>query len=295
MTSRRILYALMVIATVLGSGIRGDAGEGKPDVNFVATPQEVVMEMLRMAQVTKNDIVYDLGCGDGRIVITAAKVYGARGVGVDIDPVRIKESHENAVKAGVMDRVKFLEQDLFEMDLSEATVVTLYLLVELNVRLRPKLFRELRPGTRVLSHEFGMEEWKPDNVRKVRNARIYYQPTFPEVKDTALYAWIIPALVAGNWQWTLSGPGGTRNYGMHLVQTFQEFGGKMTSGGQEQSVERAWLAGTRLSFTVKEKIDGKNVTLGFRGRVGGDSIQGDVDIQGGPFAGKHPWRARRPF
>lgn len=293
MTVRRILFGLMVTATVLAAWVIGDTGEPKPDVNFVATPHEVVAEMLKMARVTKDDTVYDLGCGDGRILITAAREYGARGVGVDIDPMRIRESTENAVKAGVTGRVKFLQQDLFEINLSEATVVTLYLLVDLNVRLRPKLFRELRPGTRVLSHEFGMEDWKPDRTSKVRNVKIYYQPNFPEVKDTYIYSWVIPANVAGDWQWALSGPGGTRNYRMHLGQKFQEFTGRVNAGGQESPVKNARLVGGRLSFNVKERIDGVNAAMKFDGRVEGHSVQGSVEIQGGPFAGKHPWIARR--
>jgi len=285
----------MVTLTVFGFWVTGDVQERAPDVRFVATPPEVVKEMLDMARVTKNDVVYDLGCGDGRIVITAAKAYGARGVGVDIDPVRIKESRENAANAGVTDRVKFLQQDLFETNLSEATVVTLYLLVDMNLRLRPKLFRELRPGTRVLSHEYGMEDWKPDTVRRVRNVKIYYQPTYPEVRDAYVYFWVIPANVDGDWQWTFSRPGGRRDYTLRLVQKFQEFNGKVTAGGQESPIRKGRLAGDQLSFTVKEKIDGKNVAMGFNGRVDGPSIQGVVEIQGGPSAGKYPWTARRRF
>jgi SAM-dependent methyltransferase len=149
-----------------------------PEVPYVPTPNNVVEEMLKVANVSKNDVVYDLGCGDGRIVITAAQKYGARGIGVDISSDRIKESNENAQKAGVTDRVKFLQQDLFETDLKEATVVTLYLLPDVNRRLRPKLFRELKPGTRVVSHAFDMGEWNPEKVIKIpgsdRERTIYY-------------------------------------------------------------------------------------------------------------------------
>jgi SAM-dependent methyltransferase len=148
------------------------------EVPYVPTPDNVVEEMLKVANVGKDDMVYDLGCGDGRIVITAAQKYGARGVGVDINPDRIKESNENARKAGVTDRVKFLQQDLFETDLREATVVTLYLLPDVNRRLRPKLFLELKPGTRIVSHAFDMGEWNPEKVIKVpgpdRERTIYY-------------------------------------------------------------------------------------------------------------------------
>ena len=129
--------------------------------------------MLEMAQVTAGDTVYDLGCGDGRIVIAAAQKYGARGVGVDIDPQRISEARENAQKAGVADRVRFVLGDLFETDISPASVVTLYLLIELNIKLRPKLLAELRPGTRVVSHAFSMGEWQPERTAEVSGNRVY--------------------------------------------------------------------------------------------------------------------------
>jgi len=162
---------------------RAAAQERKPDVHYVPTPEEVVEEMLRLANVGKDDVVYDLGCGDGRIVITAAKKYGARGVGVDIDPQRIKESNENARQAGVTDRVKFLQQDLFEIDFREATVVTLYLLQRLNLRLRPKLLRELKPGTRIVSHAFDMGDWKPDKVVTVPGGD----------DERTIYYWVVPS------------------------------------------------------------------------------------------------------
>jgi SAM-dependent methyltransferase len=146
----------------------------KKDVPYVPTPQSVVDEMLKIAAVGKNDVVYDLGCGDGRIVITAAQKYGARGVGYDIDPQRIAESNENAKKAGVTDRVKFAVQDLFEADFRDASVVTLYLLPAVNLKLRPKLLDELKPGTRVVSHAFDMGDWKPDKTVEVEGRTIYY-------------------------------------------------------------------------------------------------------------------------
>jgi SAM-dependent methyltransferase len=155
------------------------------DVPYVPTPEPVVEKMLEMAAVTASDVVYDLGCGDGRIVITAAKKYGARGVGVDIDPERIKESNANAQAAGVTDRVTFVKRDLFKMELKNATVVMLYLLPEINMRLRPKLFRELPPGTRIVSHDFDMGNWEPKQTVKIRDQREHtlYFWTIPEKKD----------------------------------------------------------------------------------------------------------------
>jgi precorrin-6B methylase 2 len=144
-----------------------------PDVIFVPTPQEVVDAMLKLAKVTKNDVVYDLGSGDGRIPITAARTYGARGVGIDIDPQRIKEATENLKAAGVGDRVRFLNQDLFTTNISEATVVTLYLLPSLNLKVMPKLNAELKPGTRVVSHAFDMGDIKPQETQNVNGRTIY--------------------------------------------------------------------------------------------------------------------------
>lgn len=154
----------------------------KKDVPYVPTPASVVEAMLKMAEVGKGDMVYDLGCGDGRIVITAAQKYGARGVGIDIDPQLIRESNENAKAAGVADRVKFFEQDLFASDFKEATVVTLYLLPEVNLRLRPKLLSELKPGTRIVSHAFDMGDWKPDKTVEVDGRTLYYW-VVPEKKQ----------------------------------------------------------------------------------------------------------------
>ena len=135
--------------------------------------RSVIDEMLKLAKVTKDDLVYDLGCGDGRVVVTAAKTYGARGVGIDIDPERIKEATANAAKAGVGDRVKFMQADLFETDLRPATVVTLYLLESLNLKLQPKLVSELKPGTRIVSHAFSMGPWTPDQELTVEGRRVY--------------------------------------------------------------------------------------------------------------------------
>lgn len=146
----------------------------RPDVIYVPTPDEVVEAMLQVAKVTKNDVVYDLGTGDGRIPVTAARKYGARGVGIDIDPQRIKEATENVQKSGVADRVRIVQGDLFEANISEATVVTLYLLPSLNVKLMPKLMKDLRPGTRIVSHAFDMGDWKPEQELDVNGRKVYF-------------------------------------------------------------------------------------------------------------------------
>jgi len=151
----------------------------KPDVRYEPSTQEITRGMLRLAGVNENDVVYDLGCGDGRIVITAAKEFGARGVGIDIDPERIKESLANAREAGVMDRVKFRNEDLFEADIDEASVVMLYLWPWVNLKLKPKLLEELKPGVRLVSHSHDMGDWKPEKSAQVDNRNVYLW-TVPE-------------------------------------------------------------------------------------------------------------------
>jgi SAM-dependent methyltransferase len=290
---RRILFFLILVVGVWMSWVTARSQEPTPEVPYVPTPEEVVVEMLKMAGVTRNDIVYDLGCGDGRIVITAAKIFGARGVGVDIDPNLIQQSNENARKAGVTDRVKFIEQDLFKTDIREATVVTLYLLPELNLQLRPKLFRDLRPGSRIVAHEFDMGDWKPDQIGKVPKVKLYYHPRIPYEKDTCFYYWVIPANVEGDWRWTLSTPSGDRDYTLRLVQRFQEICGAVHVEGQEVPIADAHLAGDRLSFTLREGADKEKVVMRLNGRINGDDITGNVEVRGGPSAGSYAWTAKR--
>jgi hypothetical protein len=176
--------ALVLGLTVAGSTVAQQQLkplEKDPEVPYVPTHERVVAEMLKVAKVGKNDVLYDLGSGDGRIPITAAKQFGTRGVGVDIDPARVIEARANAVKAGVADKVKFMQQDLFETDIKEATVVTLYLLPDVNLRLRPKLLAELKPGTRVVSHNYDMGDWKPLQTITVK---------VPE--EHTIYYWVVP-------------------------------------------------------------------------------------------------------
>ncbi len=165
------LFALEIAAQALG---QAPQPQRELDVPYVPTPDEVVAGMLQAAGVKKGDVVYDLGCGDGRIVIAAAQKFGTRGVGIDINPVRIQEARKNAKKAGVAGLVKFIEQDLFEANIGDATVVTLYLLPAVNLKLRPKLLRDLKPGTRVVSHSFDMGDWKPVKKLEVGGEEIFY-------------------------------------------------------------------------------------------------------------------------
>ena len=169
---------LLAFAAALLAAAPAAAREQQPDVIYVPTPYEVVDEMLRLANVKKGDVLYDLGSGDGRIPVTAAKRFGIRAVGIDIDPQRIKEANENARKNGVSKLVTFKQEDLFKTKFRDATVVTLYLLPDLNVKLRPRLLAELRPGTRIVSHQFDMGTWQPD--KKV------------ELNGRSVYLWIVP-------------------------------------------------------------------------------------------------------
>jgi SAM-dependent methyltransferase len=199
--------------------------------------------MLALAEVGPSDHVIDLGCGDGRIVVAAARSRGATGFGVDIDPARIREAEANARAAGVEDRVRFRLQDLFEAPISDASVVAIYLLPEINLRLRPRLLAELRPGTRVVSHAFDMADWRPDRSTDVEGAR--------------LYLWIVPARVAGRW--TLTGTGG-RSAAIVLEQRYQDVSG---------NVREAHLSGDRLRF-VADLGEGPRV---FEGRIAGERIE----------------------
>ena len=274
-----ILIFVIVIGMITGFSIIGYSQKRVPDVHFKATPEDVVEAMLKMAGVTKEDVVYDLGCGDGRFVITAAKKLGAHGVGVDIDPVRIKESKENAQKGGVADRVKFIEGDLFKTDISGATVVTLYLLNELNMQLRPKLLRELKPGTRIVSHAFDMGDWEPDEIGQLRGRMFYY--------------WVIPANIAGTWHWSLGSPTGQWPNQLFLDQEFQEVSGKVSLQGWELRIREPRLKGDQLRFRLRYNFEGEDVAMRFTGRVNDGTIKGGVEIQGGPWSGTREWTAKR--
>jgi len=183
MQNRKVILILALclsMAAIAAPASQAQQAQGQaqglrtPDVVYVPTPQDVVDEMLKVAGVKAGDVVYDLGSGDGRIPITAAQKYGVRAVGIDIDPTRIKEANANAVKAGVTDKVKFLNEDLFSANISEATVVTLYLLESLNEKLRPKLLKELKPGTRIVSHAFRMGDWAPEQTITTSSGRTIY-------------------------------------------------------------------------------------------------------------------------
>jgi len=253
------------------------------DVPYVPTPEEVVEAMLAMAEVSKDDVIYDLGCGDGRIVITAAKNYGCRGIGIDIDPQRIKECHGNADKAGVRDQVEFFQADLFEADFSKATVVALYLLTENNIRLRPKLLQELRPGTRIVSHDYDMGQWKADREALIEDNWDIH----------SVYFWIIPADVSGTWTWSMTTDSGNKEFTLNLEQSFQYVSGEAFENKvlRPVSITGRKIIGNTLAFTMESKQGRGRERLIFQGRVSGHTIVGTVKTEG--LENSRRWEAKR--
>ncbi len=242
----------------------------KRDVPFVPTPNEVVEKMLDAANVGPGDYVIDLGSGDGRIVIAAAK-RGAFAHGVDIDPQRIREAKANAKEAGVEDNVVFVEGNIFETDFSPASVVTMYLLNSVNLKLRPRILETLQPGTRVVSHSFNMNEWKPDDQFNVNHSNIYY--------------WEIPAEVNGKWSWETDG----KRFNMNVDQKFQEVELDLKSGNSSLNVEESRLSGNRISFRAENPSNGDK--LNFSGRIEGNTIDGIVQIHNGEKSLVEKWTA----
>jgi SAM-dependent methyltransferase len=282
-SKKKVSLCLTLFPLLLMLGTASGQYQNSLDVPFVPTPEEVVETMLAMAEISPNDVLYDLGCGDGRIVITAAKKYNCRGVGIDLDPVRIRESQFNAQEAGVEDRVEFLHKDLFEADFSQATVVTLYLLTEVNRKLRPRLLRELNPGTRVVSHDFDMGEWAADKETIIEG----------DWDVHAIYFWKIPANVSGTWKWSLPDEMGKTRITLKLDQMFQDLKGKFTQGTLRFAtvIEKGTIDGTKLSLVLERRPGGLSERLLFEGTAQGHTIQGTVQKEGSTAI--YEWRAKR--
>jgi ubiquinone/menaquinone biosynthesis C-methylase UbiE len=248
------------------------------DVPYAATPYELADEMVRLADVKSDDVVYDLGCGDGRLVIAAVKKAGCRGVGIDIDPARIKESRQNAIIAGVQDRVRFVEQNFFESNVREATVMLIYLFPDVNIKLRAKFLKEMKPGSRLVSHAFDMGDWKPDNSASIRAQRVYY--------------WVIPANATGTWQW--NDPEGRQAVSsLKMEQKYQSIRGTIAQGGRKTNLSEAKLTGDRIAFAVVESASGRNITKEFSGTIRGNTITGKIRSTGGPRVRTDRWKATR--
>ena len=280
---KRLLFPLLVFIPVFLFG-QLYLQEKPLDVPYVPSKPEVVATMLRMAKVTKDDLLYDLGCGDGRIVITAAELYGTRGVGIDIDPDRIQESKENAVKANVGHLVKFQEQDIFQADFHEATVVSLYLLTSVNLRLRPNLLAQLRPGTRIVSHNYAMDTWKPDD-----SAIVMVNETTHNV-----YLWIVPANISGVWEGAWTDGSRKTAFGLDLEQHFQWPSGKIKMGESEIPLAEIRLIGDYLQFTAEDIDNSTGPKMVFEGRITGNEIQGTVEVRRNDGqSSRRSWKAKR--
>jgi SAM-dependent methyltransferase len=246
------------------------------EVPYVSTPYEVVNEMIRLADVRAPDVVYDLGCGDGRLVIEAVKRTGCRGVGVDIDGDLIAVCRSKAQEAGVADRVRFEKQDFFETDVREATVMLIYLFTHVNLRLRPKFLNEMKPGSRLVSHIFDMGDWRPDRSTSVGGRKVF--------------AWVIPANVAGTWKWTEPGMGGCT---LEIDQRYQQIRGTLRQGGERASLAGAAIQGDRIAFAVEREQEGVRTRREFTGTVDGDGISGTVVWMQGSKVRNSRWKAVR--
>jgi SAM-dependent methyltransferase len=254
--ARLAAFALPLFACAPGAGDNAPAAntfdpsrfvadEPTLDAPYIASDYDVVDAMLALAEVRPNDDVIDLGSGDGRILIAAARSHGARGLGVDIDPARVREAIANAHAAGVANRVVFRQQDLFRTPLANADVLTLYLTPEVNLRLKSRIQGQMRPGTRVVSEDFAMGDWRPEQHKRIG--------------DTDLYMWIVPARLAGQWTLHL----GEQQLPVTFTQHNQELGGTIGAGEAATRVAQGWVTGTEVSFVAE--IGGR--TRSFEGRV----------------------------
>ncbi|MSQ49005.1 MAG: class I SAM-dependent methyltransferase [Betaproteobacteria bacterium] len=250
------LFALPVAAQ---KPYEPQVGQSGKDVIWVPTPDEVVDRMLRMAQVTANDLVYDLGAGDGKIAIAAAKKFGARAVGIEYDADMAKHAQGNVEKAGVTGKARILKGDIFSTDFSQATVVTMYLLPALNIKLRPTIL-SMRPGTRVVSHSFTMEDWEADEASSMDGRRAYF--------------WLVPANVHGGWALEA----GADKSELTFEQKFQKIEGTVALGLTQGGLRDARLRGHNISFTY---IDGNSVRRDFTGRVAGGKMEGSFRADNG--------------
>jgi SAM-dependent methyltransferase len=258
---------------------------------YVPSPQSVAEAMAKMANVGSADTVVDLGSGDGRVVTTAARLYGARGHGVDINPELVELANGLAKRAGVGDRVSFRHQNVFDADLKTATVVNMYLFPELMRMLRPKLLNELQPGTRIVSHDFDFGSWQPDE-----QLTLFAPDKFGGAgADAKILMWIVPAKVAGFWNWSLPVGGQQMNYASIIEQRFQTGEGVVRVANRYGNLSEVTLRGNQLSFSLRMALDpGVTVTHAFRGTVSGDRIEGTVRVtpDGGSVVDL-PWRAAR--
>jgi SAM-dependent methyltransferase len=260
------LAAMAFAATAQAQSEKKDfqpqVGQAGKDVIWVPTPDDLVERMLRMAQTTPNDFVVDLGSGDGRTVIAAAKRFGARALGIEYNPEMVDLSTRNAAREGVTAKAKFVRGDIFETDFSQATVVTMYLLPGLNVKLRPRIL-DMKPGTRVVSHQFNMDDWQPDETTNLDGRRAYF--------------WLVPARVQGNWRVQSGGDA----WDLALEQKYQVLEGSVKLGAINAGLRETRLKGEKVDFAF---VDAAGVKREFTGRVSGDTMEGTVKPENGAEA-----------
>jgi Methyltransferase domain len=247
---------------------------------YVPTPKVVVDEMLRMAKVSGKDFVLDLGSGDGVIVLTAAREHKARGMGVDIDPELVKQSNAEAKRLGVADRVSFRVEDVFKTDVSQASVITMYLLPSMMINLRSKIFLDAKPGTRVVSHDYHFDDWKPDDQIVLD---VPEKEKVNGLPKATINFWIVPAKVSGRWQLQLDSG---EPFELNLRQNYQMLDGTANAHGKPLKITAAQMRGEAIQFTVN---DGAARRV-FRGAVAGEGMQGTVELGGGRTA---RWTAKK--
>ena len=258
-----LLVAVPVAAQQKGPAFEPQVGQAGKDVIWVPTPDDVVDRMLRMAQVTANDYVVDLGAGDGKIAIAAAKKFGARALGIEYDADMARHAQGNVERAGVAGRARIVQGDIFVSDFSQATVVTMYLLPALNLKLRPQILG-MRPGTRVVSHSFSMDDWDADEESSLDGRRAYF--------------WVVPANVAGTWMLELAGGGTTSRHEVTLEQRYQKIEGTIALGSLLGGLREARLRGFQVAFAY---VDNAGVRRELSGRVSGARMEGSFRADNG--------------
>jgi len=277
------------MGAVLAASVPPVHGQDYGDTPYVQTPQHVVEKMLEVAKVKRDDFVIDLGSGDGRMVITAAKKYGARGFGVDLDKRLVALSNRRAAQAGVAARAKFYAQDLYETDLSPASVVTIYLLPEVNMMVRPKLLATLKPGTRIVSHDYDMGDWPPD-LSLVMDA-----PDKPVGRDhkSKVFYWVVPGQAAGKWRWQLKDGNSVHECELALNQNFQKLDGTLALDGRSVKIQSPKLTGNEVSFAAEFAVNGQPIQYQFTGRIINHAIEGQARLRRGGTGTEVPWNAAR--
>jgi len=282
----RSVYQLVAAAliVILPSVCAAADQHPRADVPYVPTPPGVIDAMFKFANIGPRDFVVDLGSGDGRILIAAAKKYGARGFGVEIDGALVNDARREAGRQGVAGLVEFREENLFITDISRATVLTLYLSSALMAGLRPRVIGELKPGTRVVSHDFDMEHWRPDARVTVPVPGKPYGPPSSEV-----FLWIVPANAAGTWRWRAAGASAGAESEIVISQAFQVLEGTLSADGRPGRLEEGRVRGDEIRFILTAEAGGKAQRQEYNGRISGDTIIGKVRVGNGEF----DWNATR--